>query len=123
MAKIDLFKYHEQSSRSGAEWRKRHGYTYEDIRRFGDPCNDMSNMTLDELLILLSHGHELEVEYNGWEAFLTSAGIFGFRVFSKNGEQKQEYESIDIEEFADNAKIGPYYVKDIVGKWTITTLF
>lgn len=120
---VDLTPHKEQSRQSGIDWCEKHYYKFEDVERFfGAPFGSM-RMNLDELLVLLSYGHELEITYKGWDAFITPFGIFGFRAESTNGEQKQEYECVDIEEFADNAKVGPYFIKHIVGDWRVTALF
>ena len=104
------------------EWKKARNITGADIRRLDEGDWDVEVKTIRDVEIALLYGREFEVSYGKYTALVT---IFGscFCVFSTyHGKREKyfEFETDDLDQFAQNATVGPHFIKDVVGKWVIT---
>ena len=101
------------------EWRKKNGITDETINRI--VCNRdrrAAISTVRAVQILLSYGHELEVEYDGYSGLVYPYMTYYYVALEKDGK-KYIYTTSDLDDFGKNAKFGPYSLKDVVDKWDV----
>ncbi len=87
-----------------------------DIERFNNGDWDDELKTINDVKLVLLFGREFSVEYKGINALITTSGCSGFSVQSS----ENFYDTDDLDEFGEHATLGPYLLKDIVGKWEIT---
>ncbi len=100
-----------------AKWRRKHNITLEDVKKFDEGDWTTSVRTIEDVKVLLAFGREFNIEYKGLTALLTLDGGSGYSVSIQSGF---EYDTDKLDDFGENAKIEPYFLKDIVGKWKIT---
>lgn len=98
------------------KWRNKKGYSDDTIKRFDNGNWDNELKTIEDVGIVLLFGREFEVKYAGIEALITTSGSSGFSVQSS----ENFYDTDDLDDFSEHATLGPYLLKDIVGKWEIT---
>lgn len=104
-------------------WFKQRGLNDNSIDRF-DADGDWKELkTIKDIEIVLLFGREFEVKYKEYTALITTSFGSGFSVFStRHGEQEEKFvfDTDDLDDFSEHATLGPYLLKDIVGKWEIT---
>lgn len=118
---VDEF-YREKLLKEELLDRKRLQYK-DEIERFNYGDWNQELKTIEDVVIVLLYGREFEVKYKEYTALITTSFVPGFSVFStRHGEQEEEFEfsADDPDDFAENATLGPYLLKNIVGKWEIT---
>ena len=104
------------SMESRKKWREKHNITHDDIKKYDDSEWEQTVKSIDDVKIVLAYGREFSVKYKGIEALITTSGCSGFSVQSS----ENFYDTDDLDEFGEQATLGPYLLKDIVGKWEIT---
>lgn len=103
--------------------RKERNITDEDVERFNMDEGWDNLKTIKDIEIVLLFGREFEVKYKEYTALITTSFGSGFSVFStRHGDQEEKFvfDTDDLDDFAEHATLGPYLLKDIVGKWEIT---
>ena len=98
------------------KWREKHHVTLDSLQKYYESDWNRTIRTIDDVKIVLSCGIEFEVQYKNIEALITTSGCSGFSVQSS----ENFYDTDDLDEFGEQATLGPYLLKDIVGKWEIT---
>ena len=107
--------------RAREKWLDKHGMdaAYFDKYDVGDINAAIS--TIMDVKALMARGDEIEVRYKNCTAFL-SCYARQFYISAECDGQEYLWSCSTIDEL-DNAKVGPYRLKDIVDKWTIETVF
>ena len=97
-------------------------YKNRGIERFNDDSDWNDTLTnIEDVVLVLLWGREFEFEYDSLIGFATNCGEKKLNVSTEKGREEIGYYSTDDpDEFCEKATFGPYLVKDIVGKWTIT---
>lgn len=103
-------------------WQDRNGVVGDDFFRYSKAKNlSKAISTVRDVQILLSFGWEFEAEYNGYVGFIGQAPGEYFIGVEKDGKL-YEYRTPSLDEFGENAKFGPYPLKDVVDKWNVPRL-
>ena len=98
------------------QWRIRNGL--EDGKRialFTGSSDEWPVESIKDVQLLLSYGWEFNVVFRGDEYFITPDPWFAII----NGWDDALYESLDLDDFGANARIGrngEFYLKDVIGE-------
>ena len=98
------------------QWRIRNGF--EDGKRidlFTGSSDEWPVESIKDVQLLLSYGWEFSVNFRGVEYFITPDPWFAII----NGWDDALYESLDLDDFGANARIGrngEFYLKDVIGE-------
>lgn len=104
--------------RRRAEWRKKNGIDDSYMDKFNTDDLEGAISTIKDVQALMSFNWEFSIKYKDCEAHVcTIANQFYFDSVC-NGKE-YEFVTDNLDDF-ENATVGPYKLKDIVDKWTIT---
>lgn len=100
------------------EWRKRNGVDEAFMEKYDTNDLESAVSTIKDVQALLSYNWGFAIEFNGCVANLCALSC-QFCVDAVCNGEEYEYTTDDVDDL-ENAMVGPYRLKDVVDKWTIT---